>query len=222
MHFYLVRHGQSYVNLPDWEAGRNTDEPLTELGEKQAHAVGAWLAQNIAARYMFASTVARAKQTAEIIASYTKHNIQFDQRLREIGTNAPDGSALPDPNMPNYIEGVWGTLKPYDPVVYGGENWMQFRTRVGSFIEGALQLVENHTPDDSEDIMNQTCIVVCHGGVIEAFYEYVFAKGPWSEVAVLTNNTGLCHFRYQPRPHRPDWTLYFQNRLSHLTEEMIS
>ena len=32
MHLYLIRHGQSYVNLPDW-TGVNADEPLTELGQ---------------------------------------------------------------------------------------------------------------------------------------------------------------------------------------------
>ena len=38
MHLYLIRHGQSFVNLPDW-TGVNADEPLTELGQQQAAAL---------------------------------------------------------------------------------------------------------------------------------------------------------------------------------------
>ena len=43
MHFYLIRHGQSYVNLSDW-AG-HLDAGLTELGKRQAAALAAWLPQ---------------------------------------------------------------------------------------------------------------------------------------------------------------------------------
>ena len=53
MHLYLVRHGQSYVNLPDWAKG-NTDEPLTELGQKQAAGIGGIFAHAAApGRYRF-------------------------------------------------------------------------------------------------------------------------------------------------------------------------
>ena len=38
MHLYLIRHGQSHVNLEEWESG-NTDEGLTELGQRQAAAL---------------------------------------------------------------------------------------------------------------------------------------------------------------------------------------
>ena len=36
---YLIRHGQSYVNLADWPNG-NQDEGLTELGQAQAQPAG--------------------------------------------------------------------------------------------------------------------------------------------------------------------------------------
>ena len=60
MHLYLIRHGQSYVNLPDW-SGVNADEPLTELGRQQAAALAAWLPQRLAqVNHIYASTMARA------------------------------------------------------------------------------------------------------------------------------------------------------------------
>jgi probable phosphoglycerate mutase len=223
MHFYLVRHGQSFVNLPDnLEAINNPDEPLTPLGEQQAEAVAQWIADNIDADHLYASTVSRARQTAEAISATTGLPIVFDDRLREIGTNGPDGRAIPNDQLPKYHENVWGTLYPYDPVAEKGENWMQFRTRIGSFIESMLKEHNHVPPQNAEELAAQSIIAVCHGGVIEAFFEYVFAKGPWSEVAVMTSNTGIVHFRYQPRENRPDWILYYQNRLSHLTDDLIS
>ena len=48
MQLYLIRHGQSYVNLKDRPNG-NTDEGLTELGKAQAQRLGAWLPSHIAA-----------------------------------------------------------------------------------------------------------------------------------------------------------------------------
>jgi probable phosphoglycerate mutase len=222
MHVYLVRHGQSYINLPEWDYLSNPDEPLTDLGLKQADAVGQWIAENLEARRLFSSTVTRAKQTAEIISKYTGHEIKFDDRIREIGCNGPDGLALPNSELPSYIEGTWGTLYPYDAVAEDGENWMQFRSRVGSFIESLIRMFDDHAPKNAEERVDQTVLVVCHGGVIEAFYEYIFQKGPWSVVSTMTNNSGITHFRYQPRENRPDWTLYYHNRLSHLSEDMIS
>ena len=42
MQLYMIRHGQSYVNLKDWEGG-NVDAGLTELGQQQAAALAEWL-----------------------------------------------------------------------------------------------------------------------------------------------------------------------------------
>ena len=46
MHLYLSRHGQSYVNLKEWDGG-NQDTALTELGHRQAAALGAWMPTEI-------------------------------------------------------------------------------------------------------------------------------------------------------------------------------
>ena len=70
-------------------------------------------------------------------------------------------------------EAQWGTLYPYDPVAEGGENWMQFRSRVGAFIEH-LRRKFDHKASTPEEIAEESAIVVCHGGVIEACFEYVF------------------------------------------------
>lgn len=221
MRLYLVRHGQSYVNLPDW-SGDNWNQPLTPLGEQQAQLVAAWIKENINARHIYASTVTRAAQTAEYIDQKLALGIQFDDRIREIGMNAPDGSALPDEKLTRYMEDIWGSLKPYDPITERGETWMQFRQRVGSFIESLQRSFPNHLPDSPEALAEQTALVVCHGGVIEAIFEYVFQKGPWSVVWVSSNNTGITCLEYRPIPLRPEWRLYYHNQCAHLAPDLIT
>ncbi len=221
MHVYLVRHGQSYVNLPDWN-DYDWDKPLTELGELQAAAVANWLKDNIKAGLLYSSTLVRTHQTAEYISKATGLEILFDHRIREIGTNAPDGSPLESSEETRYIEGVWGTQLPYDPVTGNGENWMQFRSRIGTFIESLIRMFDNHSPSTEEERIAQSIIVVCHGGVIEAFFEYVFEKGPWSVVSVMTHNTGITYFEYRPTTNRPEWRLHYHNRIEHLSADLLT
>ncbi|MCB9437440.1 MAG: histidine phosphatase family protein [Anaerolineales bacterium] len=221
MHFYLIRHGQSYINLPDWD-GNDLDQVLTPLGQQQVEAVGKWLSENIQAEYLFSSTLKRTRETADAVSRYTGLDIIYDDRIREIGTNGPDGAALSNERLERYMDNLWGSLQPYDAVTRHGENWMQFRSRVGAFIEDKLRTLA--TPNDStpETTNNQRVLVVCHGGVIEAFFEYVFAKGPWSVVTVTSNNTSITHLEYRPVPNRPAWRLHYSNRVEHLTPELIS
>lgn len=221
MHLYLVRHGQSYVNLPDW-TGEDLDMPLTPIGEQQAEAVAQWIAEHVDAGRLYASTLKRTQQTAQPISEKTGLEIVSDYRIREVGTNAPDGTALSTELMDRYEEGIWGTLNPYDAITPNGENWMQFRTRIGVFIESIIAQFDNYNPKSPEAIKDQTILIVCHGGVIEAFYEYVFEKGPWSVVSVITRNTGITHLEYRPMPQRPEWRLHYHNRLEHLTPEQIT
>ncbi len=222
MHLYLVRHGQSHVNLADLTA-RHQDSPLTDTGRQQAAEVATFTAAEIKPTQIFASTVARAAETAALIGEQCNMSPAEDIRLREIGTVYPDGRPVPEAELEPYVPDMWGTLRPYEPVTIGGESWMQFRSRVGSFIE---ELVPARTrfgdPELAERIADERVLVVCHAGVIEAFFEYVFEKGPWSVVAIQTNHTGITHLQYHPMPNFPDWWLIAHNATGHLKSELVT
>jgi len=227
MHIYLVRHGQSHVNLTDLTASHR-DEPLTDIGQAQAAAVAGYIADVLQVDRLIASTVQRAAQTAEIVAASTGNGVEWDDRIREVGTVHPDGSPIGEPELQPYLPEIWGTLRPYEPVTVGGESWMQVRARVGSFIESLIPMpprglsrTMQHVTE-AADHSDHVVVVVCHAGVIEAFLEYVFEKGPWSVVAVETSNTGMTHLEFLPHPHRPDWRLHFHNRVVHLVPELIT
>jgi broad specificity phosphatase PhoE len=217
-----MRHGQSHVNLTDLTA-THLDSPLTDIGRRQADLAAAYVATEIDPDVIYSSTVARAAETAAIVAAACGRSVVPDDRLREIGTSYPDGRAVPEANLTPYFPDMWGTLRPYEAVTEGGESWMHFRSRVGSFIE-QLVPARNRFGDleVAEELGDRKALIVCHAGVIEAVFEYVFEKGPWSVVAVHTNNAGITHLEYHPMKHFPDWWLHAHNHTGHLDAEVIT
>lgn len=214
MHLYLFRHGQSVENTRQWD-GSNTNSELTDLGHAQAQALAEWLKPRLTFDKLYASTMQRARQTAGYIADALDLEITFDDRLREVGNSRPDASPFPDDALPTYHLNVWGSVQPYKSITRDGENWMQFRARIGGFLESLIE-------DLPEDHLEINMGVVCHGGVIEGFFEHIFEKGPRSTVIVVTNNTGIVHLQYRPNDETPDWVLHYQNVTNHLDESQIS
>ncbi|MER2597907.1 MAG: histidine phosphatase family protein [Caldilineales bacterium] len=207
MQLYLIRHGQSFVNLENWTEG-NRDTPLTELGQRQASALARWLPGDLPrVDALYASTMQRARETAAPLAAAYGLPIHWDDRLREMGTNRFDHSPWPSDQLPNYPD-YWASERPFTtitPSVEGGEALMHFRARVGAFIEEAV-LQHRH----------QVVVAVCHGGVIEASFDHMFNVGPWRRAEVWNHNTGITHFEYVEIPRRETWRLHFQNRVEHL------
>jgi probable phosphoglycerate mutase len=218
VHLYLVRHGQSHVNLADLTV-EHRDEPLTDLGQEQARRAGEWIRDHLQITDFVASTVARTRQTAEIIGEAIGKPPHLTDGLREVGTCRADGTPIPGAELEPFTPEVWGTLDPYTPVTATGESWMQFRSRVGAFLETLVPTMRRGRPEEPEPDPRRV-LAVAHGGVIEAVFEYVFEKGPWSVVAVETHHTGITHLEHRPAVHRPDWWLHYHNLTHHLTDEM--
>lgn len=96
---WLVRHGESAGNLARLEAestgaqiieieGRDVDVPLSELGERQARAVGRWFRRQAVTErpsVILSSPYVRALQTTRHISQELKQDVEcvVDERLRE-------------------------------------------------------------------------------------------------------------------------------------------
>lgn len=78
--FYIVRHGQSEGNINGDIYG--TDPPLTPKGLEQAEAL-AQVLHPITLDHIFASTLTRAKQTAQVIASKKNLPVIEHDRIKE-------------------------------------------------------------------------------------------------------------------------------------------
>ncbi|MEM7345952.1 MAG: histidine phosphatase family protein [Chloroflexota bacterium] len=208
MHLYLIRHGESFVNLPDWEGGI-VDTPLTHLGHQQASQLAAWLPKTVPAiDALYTSTLQRARETGAHLSEVYDCTLQENDRIREIGTNRLDHIPWPNDDLPPGFT-IWGTEKPFIPVTAltedQDESWMHFKLRVGAFIETLIDLHREHT-----------VLVVCHGGVIDAVFDHIFNVGPWRRCEVWHDNTGVTYFEHIDLPKRETWRLHYTNRREHL------
>lgn len=216
MHLYLIRHGESYINIPV-EGGRSRDEldvGLTEKGQNQALAVATWMKQqvpNIDALY--SSTMKRAQETAQFLADAYQCGLNFDDRLREIGNNRLDHSPLPDDELPNEFSSRSSYQYPFSPVapmIEKGESFMHYRVRIGMFLE---DMINRH--------QGETVIVVGHGGTVNALSDTIFNVGSYRQCDIRGYHTGVTYFRYMGNTDWETWRLYYLSRVDHLIGSLI-
>lgn len=213
MRLYLIRHGQSYVNLEEWKAPRREelDAGLTPLGQRQAQALADWIPVNLPKpKHLYASTMRRARETAEILVKTLGGEIRFDSRLREFGNNRRDHSPYPDEALPESYEEFPLPVFPFHSVTPSepdGESYWQFRSRVGLFTADVL------AAHPEEEVF-----VVCHGGVINASFDNIFNVGPGRGCDILNPNTSITFFEHRDAAGREPWRLHFQGRIDHLAD----
>ena len=99
----LVRHGESVGNLADAEAqqrgaarldlpARDADVELSDLGRRQADALGEWMADaEHLPDLVLSSPYARAQETARRAVAHTALEVVLDERLRERDLGLFDG-----------------------------------------------------------------------------------------------------------------------------------
>lgn len=207
MHLYLIRHGESHVNLPEWEGGF-LDAGLTDLGQRQARALATWLPTHLPTiDALYTSTMRRALETTAYLIRAYNQAAQKDDRLREIGNNRLDHIPWPSDDLPTKYADYWATERPFSPVTLKeqGESLMHFRFRVGSFIE-----------EVAEQRRGQIVVAVCHGGVFDATFDHVFNIGPWRRCEIWVRNTGITYFEYVEHSVRETWRLHYHDQTEHL------
>ncbi len=159
MKLLVIRHGESEADLLDVHEGR-ADFALTERGHRQAEAMANYVADNYNISRIYASTLTRARQTAQHLSDKTGISIVFDENLMEFNNGFLAG--LPRavvrekyPEVPDL---------PIDKAVYGQESQVEFRQRA----ENALSRIMNEAEND------ETIAVVSHGGMINQLYRSFF------------------------------------------------
>lgn len=211
VHLYVIRHGESIINVapPNSIPRTELDTGLTELGRKQARAVAKWLPVHVPEIHaLYASTMKRARETAQFIAAVYPHVITLDDRLREIGNNHLDTTPIPNHALPDKYSDVSPyhfPFSPVSPVVERSETSLHFRARVGLFLDEIIQKHEK-----------QTVLVVAHGGVVNAIADSVFNVGTYRRCDIQVFNTGITHFEYRGNHGWETWRVYYMSRVDHL------
>ena len=207
-HLYLIRHGEAHSNVEAVIGGMKGDLGLTERGHAQARALAARLAQGeIAAHVLYASTLPRARQTAEYVAPSLGLPIEWDDELHELRPGEADGMSVEDAR--SRFEGFRRFLsEPFTPIAPGGESWGSFQSRVSAALE---RLILRHP--------GQTIVAVAHGGVIEVSFMYMLGLGPQTRAraAFHVQNTAITHWRHSTTASgREEWQLVVHNDHRHL------
>ncbi len=153
MRLLLVRHGLTLSNVQGRYTGQS-DVPLTDVGERQAEAVGRRLAsENLDA--IVSSDLSRARNTARAIAHYHHLPIHEDPDLREVSLGEWEGLTYREVST-LYREMVKQRRENPDFPAPGGESFLHVRDRVAR----ARIRWQSHYPD-------ATVVWVTHAGVIE-------------------------------------------------------
>ncbi len=209
-HLYLIRHGEAIANVEPIIGGMKGDKGLTPHGIKQAEALRDRLLASgeIEADALISSSLARARQTAEIIApALGDLPIILDDDVQEMRVGEADGMHVADFKAaygePNFRK------DPFRPIAPGGENWGQFLLRAATALDRIARAYEN-----------KTVAVVCHGGIIVASFIYAFGLSSLTmqEHAELEPlNTSITHWEYRPAKEHvpPRWRIVCYNDASH-------
>ena len=191
-HIVFVRHGQSLYNRDGASMGENSG--LTELGWHQTHLVADWLARNVNADALLASTLTRAIQTAEVVGQRIGLPVEVFPGFEE--ADQPYWQELPialDQPL-----GLWDNR--WQPDAENAPLYTAFREKLRNAL---VRLLEEH--------QNQTVIVVSHGGAIGTVLRSLFGG---HQMPVFTENCGVTQVAWQ----EGRWRLICHNERAHLTE----
>ncbi len=212
---WVVRHGQSAGNVARAAAVaagshqiglevRDVDIPLSDLGVRQAEAVGHWFAtlpEEERPEVVISSPYVRALQTAEAICTHAgirdcARGPLVDERLREreFGildrlTGAGIQALHPDQAEHRRLLGKFYHRPP------GGESWADVILRLRS----VLDTISLHHVDQRVLIVCHQVVVLCLRYILEELDEQTVLAID-KEGAVL--NCGICEYGFEPDDDR--------------------
>ena len=150
----LVRHGETDWNRDGrWQGHSNTH--LNDAGREQAHRVAAELD---GVDVVYASDLARARETAEIVAGELGLEVRTDPRLRERSFGAWEGLTAPEIEE-QFAEELARWRVGDGAGAADAEPFDAFAERIRSFLDDAL---DRHP--------GETVLVVAHGGSIRVIH----------------------------------------------------
>jgi probable phosphoglycerate mutase len=208
---YLIRHGQAFVNVEEVIGGMKGDHRgLTPEGIRQAERLRGRLRATgeIKPDVLLASTLPRARQTAEIVAPALGLPITFEDDLQEVRPG-PGGDGLTLEQFRRRFGWVAFEDDPHRETDPGGESWVTFVARGCGVLE---RITTEHA--------GKTIVAVTHGGIIDTSFLYFFGldRERVPATGLATWNTSLTRWERVPHRDRMRWRLAAYNDAAHLRE----
>jgi probable phosphoglycerate mutase len=203
----MVRHGEARAGVDRIIGGEHGCRGLTERGRAQADALrDRWARRDFRPDVIYASTLPRAIETAEIIrAAFPQiEAVRTIAELCELVPGECDGMHYEDA-ITRYAPEADSPDVAMSP---GGETTREFDARVRRALD---HLVDTH-PDES-------LVVVTHGGFIAAACMYILGAPGLAEVypfRLWPANVSITSFVAETS--RPPWLLEHYNDTTHVAE----
>lgn len=159
--FIIVRHGQSKAQECGYLVGC-TEAPLSELGERQAHAVCQYILKKYKVDVIYSSPLSRACNTVKGVADELDLPIIKENELREFNFGQWEGLSLEE--IKNKFDGGYSkwASDPGVVVPHGGEAMSHLQARVVD------KLKEIGKKEDG-----RTVLIGSHSSVIRALLCYI-------------------------------------------------
>jgi broad specificity phosphatase PhoE len=178
----VVRHGRTAANATGLLQGR-VDNPLDEVGELQAKAIGAALG-NLDRPVVLSSSLLRARQTAAIIAAgLAAGDVDVDDRFIELDYGELDATPVRD--VPPEMWARWRADPHFVPT--GGESLAALQERVEA---GCRAWAETATEQD--------VVVVSHVSPIKAVIAWAMGVGPETSWRMQVGQAAVSRVRTGP------------------------
>jgi len=207
MQLLLVRHGESVGNVAQVMQG--SDDPLTDNGRRQAHAIARALAERGNIRRIYASPLARALETAQTIGAALEIAPELRPGLAEINIGRAAGYSLkewiakyPEDSAGFHVNGV-------DYVFPDGESGRQLGTRVAAELD---QIIAAHRGEEG------ATVVVSHGGALAWGLAYLLGEVSESWPRHAFDNCSLTEIMVPDTVDQP-YTVVRHNDIAHLEPE---
>ncbi|HKT39819.1 MAG TPA: histidine phosphatase family protein, partial [Ktedonobacterales bacterium] len=180
MRLVVVRHGATANNLAAQFTGQS-DVPLSALGEQQALALAASLA-NERFDALISSDLQRARATLAPLAELLEQPVRLDAALREIGVGVWEGQsgAAVRAQYPGAIE-RWESSETYAPE--GGEAVVAFRERIVDALERTCR-----------EFSGGSVLWMTHGGVLGVLLCHMLGMNIQRRWQFRRDNTAIFEF----------------------------
>ncbi len=183
----LMRHGRSRADDEGVHEGRY-DSPLTDVGREQARKrAEAFVATGFKADVVIASTLARARETAEIVASAIGAPVECDPDWMEMNGGLLAGLTYQEAEERFPLPAFRGA---YEPLAVTGESEWELHCRAIR----ATERVVRRGPG--------TYLIVAHGGILNAALRGILGTPPPVNLRhgfwFAFGDTAYVQLRYRP------------------------
>jgi len=189
----LIRHGEAYCNARGVVGGPLGCGGLTELGRRQAEALGERLAYSGELREataLYTSVLPRAIQTAALLARGLPDLTPVeDCDLCELHPGEADGLTWQE-LVERFGAPDWDK-DPDQPLAPHAESWTQFYERC---VRALTRIVARHE--------GELVVLVVHGGVIEQAMKLVEGRAPGDRMRLNTENASMTEIEFKARRRR--------------------